>query len=117
MYLLVGLRSAWKCVEVSLKDGSVPVIGGVALPNCNIEPAVWFKVGLTVRAVSNRSACGFVSAGSSARLRLYRLYRARDIVDCGEAQLYTASLLSSSCADGSEGRGPSNLQGQPPLTL
>lgn len=46
MYLLVGLRSAWKCVEVSLQDGCVPVISGVALPNCNIEPALWFKVEL-----------------------------------------------------------------------
>ena len=44
MHLMVGLQSSWKCVEISLQDGSVPVIGGVPLPDCNIEPAVWFKV-------------------------------------------------------------------------
>ena len=44
MHLMVGLSSSWKCVEISLEDGSAPVIGGVALPDCNIEPAVWFKV-------------------------------------------------------------------------
>ena len=47
MHLMVGLHSSWKCVEISLQDGSVPVIGGVPLPDCNIEPAVWFKVFLT----------------------------------------------------------------------
>ena len=47
MHLMAGLHSSWKCVEISLQDGSVPVIGGVPLPDCNIEPAVWFKVFLT----------------------------------------------------------------------
>ena len=47
MQLMVGLRSAWKCVQVSLQDGSVPVIGGVALPDFSIEPAIWFKVVFT----------------------------------------------------------------------
>ena len=45
MQLIVGLRNSWKCVEVALKDGCLPVIGGVELSDCNIEPALWFKVG------------------------------------------------------------------------
>ena len=52
MHLMVGLHSSWKCVEVSLQDGSVPVIGGVPLPDCNIEPAVWFKVKWSVARFS-----------------------------------------------------------------
>ena len=56
---MVGLHSSWKCVEISLQDGSVPVIGGVPLPDCNIEPAVWFKVFLTSH-VANREVLLFI---------------------------------------------------------
>ena len=44
MQLLLGLRDAWKCIEVRLKDGCTPCIGGKAVSDCNIEPAQWFKV-------------------------------------------------------------------------
>lgn len=73
MHLLVGLRSAWKCVEVSLQDGSVPVIGGETFPECNTEPALWFKVHLIldiVHAVATRLS----SAGFSAGLRVRPLH-------------------------------------------
>ena len=44
MQLLLGLRDAWKCIEVRLEDGCTPCIGGKAVCDCNIEPAQWFKV-------------------------------------------------------------------------
>ena len=44
MQLLIGVGGSWKCVSVSLVDGCVPCIGGVSLPEENIEPALWFKV-------------------------------------------------------------------------
>ena len=50
MQLLVGLRDAWKCIAVGLEDGCTPCIGGTPLTECNIEPALWFKVGAGGRA-------------------------------------------------------------------
>jgi len=44
MQLLLGLRDAWKCIQVGLEDGCTPCIGGKAVSDCNIEPAQWFKV-------------------------------------------------------------------------
>lgn len=52
MQLLLGLRDAWKCIQVGLEDGCTPCIGGKAVGDCNIEPAQWFKV----REVSSGSS-------------------------------------------------------------
>ena len=88
MQLIVGLRNSWKCVEVALKDGCLPVIGGVALSDCNIEPALWFKVSLAagrngkasqVKSFTVVCVTAF-SAGSCPGLCVHRLYRARDYV-------------------------------------
>ena len=46
MQLLVGLRNEWKCVDVQLLDGSTPSVGGLALHDCDLEPARWFKARL-----------------------------------------------------------------------
>lgn len=95
MQLIVGLRNSWKCVEVSLQDGCVPVIGGVALPECNIEPALWFKVscllgvteGLGVAArcsVAQGCACSLsLAVGASAGLCVCGLFSTCDLVECG----------------------------------
>ena len=45
MQLLLGVRGAWKCLEVTLEDGHAPRIGGATLVEHSIEPAQWFKVG------------------------------------------------------------------------
>ena len=44
MQLMIGVAGSWKCVSVSLVEGCVPCIGGLSLPDENIEPALWFKV-------------------------------------------------------------------------
>lgn len=44
MRLLVGLRGTWKCIQVHLEEGCRPAIGGNALEDCKLEPALWFKV-------------------------------------------------------------------------
>jgi len=59
MQLLLGLRDAWKCIQVGLEDGCTPCIGGKAVGDCNIEPAQWFKVRSAVAAASK------IVAGSS----------------------------------------------------
>lgn len=46
MQLIIGVGGSWKCVSVTLVDGCVPCIGGVPLRDENLEPALWFKVGL-----------------------------------------------------------------------
>lgn len=44
MQLFLCARKCWKCIDVNLKDGSVPCIGTVSSPDQQIEPAQWFKV-------------------------------------------------------------------------
>ena len=58
MQLLLGLKNTWKCIDVELEDGCTPRIGGVALKDCNIEPASWFKVSQLASAVIAVSSLG-----------------------------------------------------------
>ena len=44
MQVFINVRGSWRCVQVELKNGCVPCIGGTTLSEQQIEPALWFKV-------------------------------------------------------------------------
>lgn len=56
MRLLVGLRGSWKSISVHLEEGCRPAIGGTALRDYHLEPALWFKVRERGQALRRQAA-------------------------------------------------------------